>query len=71
MSFLNHPPYTPNLNLIERLWKFAKKHLVNNTYHEDYIQFVNATNSFLNNLNEYHQELSSLFTQKFQIIHEE
>jgi transposase len=22
------PPYAPNLNLIERLWKFAKKHLV-------------------------------------------
>ena len=63
------PPYAPNLNLIERLWKFTKKHLVNNTYHEDYTQFVNATDSFFNNLGEYNQELSSLFTQKFQIIH--
>ncbi|HJH28494.1 MAG TPA: hypothetical protein C5S50_00620 [Methanosarcinaceae archaeon] len=65
------PPYAPNLNLIERLWKFTKKHLVNNTYHEDYTQFVNATDSFFNNLSNYQQELSSLFTQKFQIIHTE
>ena len=63
------PPYAPNLNLIERLWKFTKKHLVNNTYHEDYAQFVNATNRFFNNLGKYQQELSRLFTQKFQIIH--
>ena len=63
------PPYAPNLNLIERLWKFTKKHLVNNTYHEDFTQFVNATDSFFNNLGDYNQELSRLFTQKFQIIH--
>jgi len=63
------PPYAPNLNLIERLWKFTKKHLVNNTYHEDFTHFVNTTDSFFNNLSDYNQELSSLFTQKFQIIH--
>ena len=62
------PPYAPNLNLIERLWKFTKKHLVNNTYHEDFTQFVSATDSFFNNLGDYNQELSRLFTQKFQII---
>lgn len=47
------------------------KHLVNNTYHENFTQFVNVTDSFFNNLGDYHQELSSLFTQKFQIIHAE
>jgi len=65
------PPYAPNLNLIERLWKFTKKHLVNNTYYEDFTQFVNTTESFFYNLDDYRQELSSLFTQKFQIIHAE
>ncbi|MFU8767512.1 MAG: IS630 family transposase [Candidatus Methanoperedens sp.] len=65
------PPYAPNLNLIERLWKFTKKHLVNNTYHEDFTQFVNATDNLFNNLGDYNQELSRLFTQKFQIIHAE
>ena len=62
-------PYAPNLNLIERLWKFTKKHLVNNTYYENFTQFVNTTDNFFNNLGDYNQELSSLFTQKFQIIH--
>ncbi len=65
------PPYAPNLNLIERLWKFTKKHLVNNTYYENFTQFVNTTDNFFNNLGDYNQELSSLFTQKFQIIHAE
>jgi len=55
------PPYAPNLNII----------VVNNTYHEDYSQFYSATESFFNNLDEYHQELASLLTQKFQIIHAE
>ena len=63
------PPYAPNLNLIERLWKFAKKQLVNNNYHEKFSQFFDATNCFFSNLNKYHQELTSLMTQKFQIIH--
>ena len=65
------PPYSPNLNLIERLWKFTKKHLVNNTYHEDYTNFVNAMKRFFDRLDDYHQELSSIFIQKLQIIHAE
>ena len=63
------PPYAPNLNLIERLWKFSKKYLVNNHYHEKFSQFFDATNSFFNNLEKHHQELTSLMTRKFQIIH--
>ena len=63
------PPYAPNLNLIERLWKFAKKHLVNNKYHEKFSQFFDATKNFFNNLKKHHQELTSLMTRKFQIIH--
>lgn len=63
------PPYAPNLNLIERLWKFAKKHLVNNNYHEKFSQFFDATDSFFKNLNLHHQELTTLMTRKFQIIY--
>ena len=29
------PTYSPNLNLIERLWKFVKKDALNNKYYED------------------------------------
>jgi len=28
------PPYSPNLNLIERFWRFTKEKLVKNTYYE-------------------------------------
>jgi len=28
------PPYAPNLNLIERFWRFVKEHLVKNTYYK-------------------------------------
>jgi len=33
MAFL--PSYSPNLNLIERLWRFFKKKVLYNRYHEN------------------------------------
>ena len=33
------PPYAPNLNLIERLWKFFKKKVLYNRYHESLQSF--------------------------------
>ena len=29
------PPYSPNLNLIERLWKFVKKEVLYNKFYKD------------------------------------
>jgi hypothetical protein len=43
--------------------------LVNNIYHEEFNQFVNASTNFFNNFDDYHQELVSLLTQKLKIIH--
>jgi len=36
------PPYAPNLNLIERLWKFFHKKALYNQYYETYLQFKNS-----------------------------
>ena len=36
------PPYSPNLNLIERLWKFVKKKVLYNQFYKDYEQFCMA-----------------------------
>jgi transposase len=33
------PPYSPNLNLIERLWKFVKKHCLYSKYYEKFEPF--------------------------------
>ena len=40
IELLYLPSYSPNLNLIERLWKFVKKTCLNNVYHENFIVFA-------------------------------
>ncbi|MCP4402807.1 MAG: IS630 family transposase [bacterium] len=62
------PPYAPNLNLIERLWKFAKEELVTNTYYEKYKTFRAQVFRFLNHMDRYVDELKTLMVEKFQII---
>ncbi len=47
------PPYAPNLNLIERFWRFAKEHLVRNRYYEKYKTFRANVFRFLNHVDEY------------------
>ena len=39
------PPYAPNLNLIERLWKFFKKTVLYNRYYESFPHFEEAGES--------------------------
>ena len=64
------PPYSPNLNLIERLWKFFKKTILYNKYYQTFKEFKSACLSFFEkeNLDKYHQELRSLITDNFQIV---
>jgi transposase len=69
MWLLYLPPYAPNLNLIERFWKCAKKHLVTNTYYEEYKTFRAAVFQFLNHLDMRVEELKTLMVERFQIIH--
>lgn len=45
---LHHlPPYSPNLNPIERLWKWMKERVLYNTYYDDFNGFRNAVLGFL------------------------
>jgi transposase len=62
------PPYAPNLNLIERFWRFAKEHLVRNTYYKKYITFRAKVFQFLNHVDKYTDELKTLIVEKFQVI---
>jgi transposase len=68
MWLLPLPTYAPNLNLIERLWKFAKERLVKNTYYEKYKTFRAHVFRFLNHVEDYAEELKTLMVEKFQII---
>ena len=62
------PPYSPNLNLIERLWKFMKKKVIYNKYYEKYSEFREKIFEFFNNLQIYENEVNSLITYNFQLI---
>ena len=62
------PPYSPNLNLIERLWKFMRKKIINNKYYEKSTEFRRKLLEFFDNINIYKDELDSLLTCNFQIF---
>ena len=62
------PPYSPNLNLIERLWKFFKKKVMQNKYRQEFTDFYEAICSFFKDLDKYEDELMTLLTLNFQII---
>ena len=61
------PPYSPNLNLIERLWKFVKKKCLYSQYYETFPDFQQAISDCIAEADgEHKQELASLLTLKFQ-----
>ena len=59
------PPYSPNLNLIERLWRFYKKKILYDKYYETFKEFKLATLSFFENIKIYKDELSTLLKDNF------
>ncbi len=61
------PPYSPNLNLIERLWKFVKKKALYSPYYDTFPDFKLAISDCITNTHDrYKEELSSLLTLNFQ-----
>jgi transposase len=61
------PPYSPNLNLIERLWKFVKKEALYSQYYENFASFKAAITQVLNETSGKHKlALDSLLTLNFQ-----
>jgi len=61
------PPYSPNLNLIERYWKFFKKKVLNNRYYETFEEFKQACYSFFRKRKKYMPELQMLLAENFHI----
>jgi transposase len=67
IEWLFLPSYSPNLNLIERLWKFVKKTALNSRHHTNFDDFKSRIDDCLNSLNTTHRSaLTSLLTLKFQ-----
>jgi len=63
------PPYSPNLNLIERLWKFVKKQCLYSHYYPDFAAFKAAIADCLGQTQTTHKPaLDSLLTLRFQLF---
>jgi transposase len=71
IELLHLPPYSPNLNIIERLWKFMKKKCLYSKYYKDFSSFKSAITTFLDETQTiYKDELNSLLTLRFQTFKE-
>jgi len=69
IELLYLPSYSPNLNLIERLWKWVKKKCLYSRYYEDFDSFKSAIADTIHNAHSLHkEEIQSLLTRNFQII---
>lgn len=61
------PPYSPNLNLIERFWKFVKKKCLYSKHYESFESFKNTIRACVENAHLHHaEELSTLLSLRFQ-----
>lgn len=67
ITLLYLPSYSPNLNLIERLWKFIKRRALYGRYHPTFTDFKAAVEEVINGLpTTYAEGLKSLMTLNFQ-----
>jgi len=61
------PPYSPNLNLIERLWKFLRREALSR-WHPSFEAMQQAVSEVLDHLDRYRGELETLMVEEFHIV---
>jgi transposase len=65
------PTYSPNLNLIERLWKFVKSEVLNAAYHGTFVDFKNAINNCIDKTDkDFKSQMDTLISEKVQLFDE-
>lgn len=62
------PPYSPNLNLIERLWKFMRKKVINDKYYEKFKEFREALMEFSEGLGNQRVEVKQFIGTKMHLL---
>jgi transposase len=67
IELIHLPPYSPNLNLIERLWKFMRKKVINTKYYEKFSDFRKAIKNFFDNIDTYAEEMGKFIGTKFHL----
>ena len=68
VEFIFLPPYSPNLNLIERLWRLMRKEVINSVYYDTYSKFKEGIIDFLDNTKSYKPELRRLLSLNFRTV---
>ena len=69
VELLYLPSYSPNLNLIERLWRFVKREALYGRYHPTFADFQAAIQETLGQLSTKHKDrIASLMTLNFQVF---
>lgn len=68
ITLLFLPSYSPNLNLIERLWRFFHTKITWNHYFATLEEFKKETLKFFRHLDKYKPELDKLLTDNFQLV---
>jgi len=72
ITLLFLPSYSPNLNIIERLWKFTKKTILYAKYYDSPAKFHQAITDFFQTINQkYNDDLQNLMSLKFQLFQNE
>lgn len=72
IELLYLPSYSPNLNLIERLWKFVKKECLGCRVLPTYEAFTRAIDDCLASLNTRHKhQMNTLLSLEFQLFDED
>ena len=51
------PSYSPNLNFIERLWKYMKKYIIGVKYREKFKEFEDDIHYFFDNIDQHEEKL--------------
>ena len=63
------PTYSPNLNLIERVWKLVKSEVLNSAYHETFECFSHKIEDCIESLHtKFATQMITLITQKFHVV---
>ena len=69
IELLYLPTYSPNLNLIERVWKFVKSEVLGASYIETFMEYCRTISDFIDNLSiENPERMGKLVTDKFQLF---
>jgi len=62
------PPYSPNLNHAERLWRFFREEVLSMKYYETLDDFSKYCSKFFRGIRKYKSQLETLFADNFQAM---